>query len=111
MSDREPLGYLACKRCGEVKKVFQGQGKRANYLYSNGCACGIDQRTGAKVQADFAKCKSLEEAQADAEAMKAATPPPTKDTEDESQKCDKAPWLIGAALGALGIFAVIRKWA
>ena len=103
MSDRDPIGYLACNQCLEVKKVYQGQGKRAKFLYSR-CGCGVDQRTGSAVQAQFASHKSLEEATADLKQM--SSPPEPKTTEKPPKKACKTPWIIGGVVAFFGLLSL-----
>ena len=102
MSDtREPIGYLPCKECLSLKSVFQGQGKRARFLYVK-CDCGIDQRTGAVVQSKWAQHVSKEEAAAALEAMKQPEPKET----DEPKPKSKAPWIVAGVLGAVSLLAL-----
>ncbi|MCC4787514.1 hypothetical protein BCU71_25475 [Vibrio lentus] len=101
MSDtREPIGFRACKKCLSLKSIFQGQGKRARFLYAK-CNCGLDQRTGEPVQASFANHKSKEEAQAELETFKLPKP-----TEPPKEKSSKAPWVIAGVLGVFGLLSL-----
>ncbi|MCF7355070.1 hypothetical protein [Vibrio phage vB_VruC_PG21] len=97
MSDREPVGFLPCKKCLSLKSVYQGQGKRARFLYAK-CKCGLDQRTGAPVQNAFAKHITKEEAQAQLETLK--TPTETKEQKEESSST--VPWVIAGLIGVFG---------
>lgn len=68
MNDKTPLGYVACKTCMTPKAIFQGSGKRANYVYSR-CECGSDNRTGAKIQQALSQYKPLEEIQLELDSL------------------------------------------
>ncbi|MBY8270205.1 hypothetical protein KW521_12610 [Vibrio fluvialis] len=103
MSEREPIGYLPCKQCMSLKSVFQGQGKRARFLYAR-CDCGLDQRTGSGVQASFNKHIAKEEAQAVLEQLQ--LPPPKDDEDKPKEKSSKAPWIIGGVLAVVGLFSL-----
>lgn len=98
MSEREPVGFLPCKKCQSLKSVYQGQGKRARFLYAK-CECGLDQRTGAPVQNAFAKHLTREEAQAQLDTLKTPTETPTPKEENSSA----APWVIAGVIGVLGL--------
>lgn len=99
MNDREPVGFLPCKQCLSLKKVFQGQGKRARYLYTR-CDCGLDQRTGAAIQSAWSKHTTEPEALEALEALKQ----PEKTEEPEKPKRSKAPLVIMGALAVFGLF-------
>ncbi len=101
MSDREPVGFLPCKKCQSLKSIYQGQGKRARFLYAK-CECGLDQRTGAPVQNAFAKHVTKEEAQAQLETLKTPTEPPTP-KEDDKESSSAAPWVIAGLIGVFGL--------
>jgi hypothetical protein len=68
MNDKTPLGYVVCKTCMTPKAIFQGSGKRANYVYSR-CECGSDNRTGAKIQQALSQYKPLEEVQLELDSL------------------------------------------
>lgn len=101
MSDREPIGFLPCKQCLSLKSVFQGQGKRARFLYAR-CECGLDQRTGNAVQANFAKHMCHEDAGA---ALTILQTPNTNNDEKPKEKSSKVPWVVG---GVLAVFGLMR---
>lgn len=101
-NEREPIGFLPCRKCLSLKSVFQGQGKRARFLYAR-CNCGLDQRTGEGVQAGFQKYMSKEDASAALEQMK--QPKPTETNEPE-KKSSKAPWIIAGVLGVFGLLSM-----
>ncbi|WP_406733464.1 hypothetical protein RJD39_04815 [Vibrio scophthalmi] len=103
MSDREPIGFLPCKQCLSLKSVFQGQGKRARFLYAR-CKCGLDQRTGDGVQANFAKHLSKDEA---SEALaKLQEPKPTEENKPPQEKGSKMPWIVGGVLAVFGLISL-----
>ncbi len=102
MSDREPIGYLPCKQCQSLKKVFQGQGKRARFLYTR-CDCGLDQRTGAAIQASWSKHLSKEEA---AEALAKLQTPSPNEEDKPTEKPSKAPLVIAGVLGLFGLLSM-----
>lgn len=100
-NEREPLGFLPCKKCSSLKSVYQGNGKRARFLYAR-CGCGLDQRTGEGVQASFHKHMSKEDAAA---ALEQLTQP--KPTENEpKEKSSKAPWIVGGVLAVVGLMSL-----
>ncbi|MCG9576426.1 hypothetical protein L1D14_09260 [Vibrio tubiashii] len=101
-NEREPIGFLPCKKCSSLKSVFQGQGKRARFLYAR-CGCGLDQRTGDGVQAAFQKHMSKEDAAAALELIKQPKPSETDQTE---KKSSKAPWIVGGVLAVVGLMSL-----
>ena len=52
-SDNPVLGHYTCKTCGESSEVLQAKRGAGRFLYRRGCACGTDQRNGAKVQTEW----------------------------------------------------------
>lgn len=103
MSDtREPIGFLPCSKCHSLKSIFQGQGKRARFLYAK-CGCGMDQRTGAAVQSDFSKHLPKEEAHAQLNQL---TKPKNDDDGLKETKSSKAPIVIAAILGGIGLLTL-----
>ncbi|WP_406733419.1 hypothetical protein RJD39_04675 [Vibrio scophthalmi] len=101
-NDREPIGFLPCKQCLSLKSVFQGQGKRARFLYAR-CECGLDQRTGNGVQANFAKHMSQDEAAA---ALQTFKDPKPNDDEKPKDKGSKLPWIVGGVLAVFGLMSL-----
>ena len=50
--NRDVIGHRVCPTCSERGTVHAFQGTKRGYLYQR-CACGCDQRTGAKAQTDI----------------------------------------------------------
>lgn len=100
-NEREPIGFLPCKKCLSLKSIYQGNGKRAKFLYSR-CGCGLNQLTGDVVQAEFHKHMSKEDA---TEALNKLKEPKPNET-DEPKKSSKAPWIIAGVLGVFGLLSL-----
>lgn len=100
-NEREPLGFLPCKKCSSLKSVYQGNGKRARFLYAR-CGCGLDQRTGDGVQAVFQKHMSKEDAAAALEQLNQPKPTET----EPKEKSSKAPWIVGGVLAVVGLLSL-----
>lgn len=101
-NEREPIGFLPCKQCLSLKSVFQGQGKRARFLYAR-CSCGLDQRTGDSVQANFSKHLSKEEA---SEALDKLKEPKPNEDDKPKEKGSKMPWIVGGVLAVFGLLSL-----
>lgn len=100
-NEREPLGFLPCKKCLQVKRIYQGNGKRAKFLYAR-CGCGLNQLTGDAVQAEFQRHMSQEDATEALNKLKAPKP-----TENEpKEKSSKAPWIVGGVLAVVGLMSL-----
>ncbi|MCC4774990.1 hypothetical protein AB4077_19300 [Vibrio cyclitrophicus] len=67
-NETQILGYVQCRTCSQPKAIKQGKGKRAAFVHGR-CECGPDTRTGKAAQAEMKAFKSLEEVQADIEAI------------------------------------------
>lgn len=67
-NETQILGYVQCRTCLQPKAIKQGKGKRAAFVHGR-CECGPDTRTGKAAQAEMKAFKSLEEVQADIEAI------------------------------------------
>lgn len=59
-----PLGYVVCKTCLTPKAIYQGTGKRQNFVYGR-CACGLDNRTGKAIQTQLKAFKPLDDIEAE----------------------------------------------
>ncbi|EOV0103236.1 hypothetical protein ACOIV3_001877 [Vibrio vulnificus] len=101
---KEPIGFLPCRACGEVKNVYQGEGRNAAFLYAK-CGCGTDTRKGATVQNRLGAHMTREEAEkAQSEAQSEAQ---TESEQTPPQEQKKVP---ASALGWAG-FAVVTGFA
>ncbi|MFW7525303.1 hypothetical protein ACODM8_14370 [Vibrio ostreicida] len=98
---REPIGFLPCKTCLNLKSVYQGQGKRARFLYVR-CECGLDQRTGSCVQTVWQKHLNKEEA---TEALGAMKNVPSEQPAP-NDKSSKAPLMVCCVLGVFGLLSL-----
>ncbi|MCG9599698.1 hypothetical protein L1D16_01895 [Vibrio sp. Isolate31] len=67
-NETQILGYVQCRTCSQPKAIKQGKGKRAAFVHGR-CECGPDTRTGKAAQDEMKAFKSLEEVQADIEAI------------------------------------------
>ncbi|MCG9578131.1 hypothetical protein L1D14_18105 [Vibrio tubiashii] len=101
-NEREPIGFLPCKKCLQVKRIYQGNGKRAKFLYAR-CGCGLNQLTGDTVQAEFQKHMSKEDA---AEALNKLKEPKPNGEEPPKPKASKAPWIVGGVLAVVGLLSL-----
>lgn len=101
-NEREPIGFLPCKKCLQVKRIYQGNGKRAKFLYAR-CGCGLNQLTGDAVQAEFQKHMSQEDA---AEALELIKQPKPTETDKPEKKSSKAPWIFVGILGVFGLLSM-----
>ena len=124
MSEQEKiLGYVLCRDCMTPKQIIQGSGKRARFLRAK-CECGASMLTGEKIQAKWAKYKTLEEVQAQIQELTTPTPLPKEEvtpadleqhSQPQPQPTPKAPsgsvgWLIGGALAVFGLgFAKLAR--
>ncbi|WP_342606965.1 hypothetical protein [Vibrio tritonius] len=115
------LGYVLCRDCMTPKQIIQGSGKRARFLRAK-CECGASMLTGAKIQAKWAKYKTLEEVQAQIKELTTPTPLPKQEVTPADLEQTKQPsqsqtkpsgavaWVIGGALAAFGLgFAKLAK--
>ncbi|EHT4939544.1 hypothetical protein [Vibrio vulnificus] len=108
---KEPIGFLPCRACGEVKNVYQGEGRNAAFLYAK-CGCGTDTRKGATVQNRLAAHMTREEAE---KALTNAQPPQDNaqseaQTESEQTPPQEQKKVPASALGWAG-FAVVTGFA
>ncbi|EFP97449.1 hypothetical protein [Vibrio caribbeanicus] len=71
--EKEILGYITCRTCMTPKAIIQGSGKRKEYVYGR-CECGVDNRTGSAAQSKMKGFKSIEEIQAEIEALNQPKP-------------------------------------
>ncbi|CAM3794188.1 hypothetical protein [Vibrio aquimaris] len=80
--EKEILGYITCHTCMSPKAIIQGSGKRKDYVYGR-CECGPDNRTGKPAQLEMRGFKTLEEIQAEIEALN--QPKPESKPEPQSE--------------------------
>lgn len=124
--ENEILGYVVCHTCKSPKAIKQGKGKRKAFVHGR-CQCGPDTRTGAAMQAEMNAYKSLEEVEADIEALTAPKPEvtlvanqrelnPNQESQSETQskpistaKCVGAGAVLGLVFG--GVFKVFNAVA
>jgi hypothetical protein len=124
--DNEILGYVVCHTCKSPKAIKQGKGKRKAFVHGR-CQCGPDTRTGVAMQAEMNAYKSLEEVEADIEALTAPKPEvtlvanqgesnPNQESQSETQskpistaKCVGAGAVLGIVFG--GVFKVFKAVA
>ncbi|WP_210473928.1 hypothetical protein [Vibrio crassostreae] len=116
-NETQILGYVQCRTCSQPKAIKQGKGKRAAFVHGR-CECGPDTRTGKAAQAEMKAFKSLEEVQADIEAINnpvvEAQPmaiEPEKETESKPKPITTVKCVgIGAVLGLFfgGVIKTIK---
>ncbi|WP_046030552.1 hypothetical protein [Vibrio vulnificus] len=82
---KEPIGFLPCRACGEVKNVFQGEGRNINFLYAK-CGCGTDTRKGATVQNRLAAHMTREDAEKALTNAQSAQPLPQPEAQPQPQQ-------------------------
>lgn len=104
---KEPIGFLPCRACGEVKNIYQGEGRNAAFLYAK-CGCGTDTRKGDTVQKRLAAHTTREEAES---ALKSAPEPQSTPQAEPEQTPQQTPSsetkkLPSSALGWAG-FALV----
>jgi hypothetical protein len=54
VQNRETVGTIDCKTCGQVASLHQTARGKRRLLYKR-CGCGCDQRTGAAIQKKWAQ--------------------------------------------------------
>ena len=124
--ENEILGYVVCHTCKSPKAIKQGKGKRKAFVHGR-CQCGPDTRTGAAMQAEMNAYQSLEEVEAEIEALTAPKPEVAPvvnqgesklDQESQSEiqskpistaKCVGAGAVLGLVFG--GVFKVFKAVA
>ncbi|KJY93973.1 MULTISPECIES: hypothetical protein [Vibrio] len=124
--ENEILGYVVCHTCKTPKAIKQGKGKRKAFVHGR-CQCGPDTRTGAAMQAEMNAYKSLEEVEAEIEALAAPKPEvapvvnqresnPNQESQSETQskpistaQCVGTGAMIGLVFG--GVFKVLKAVA
>lgn len=138
-NEKQTLGYIVCQDCMTPKAIYQGNGRRSNYVYGR-CECGPDNRTKAPAQKVMKAYKPLADVQAQIESLKqplVSEPEPveeiqpavepetitqlsesvsTKESDSEAETNPLLKWLIipvvaGAAIGIGKAIKAVRAVA
>lgn len=114
--NREAVGYIDCKDCGERGSLHLTKRGKGSFLYKR-CGCGCDQRTGVKIQEKWRRemeplpgFEDLRIEPPEPDGVK--VPEPTKEPEKNQEKEPKAtgaPWIIAGIVGAVVVVAKIAK--
>lgn len=119
--NRETVGYIECKDCGERGSLHLTKRGKGSFLYKR-CGCGCDQRTGVKIQEKWRRemeplpgFEDLKIEPPEPDGVKGPEPSkePEKNQEQEPNepKATGAPWIIAGIVGAVVFVAKIAKGA